>query len=619
MDEEFFANERNAGERRNRRVELELGEIESIDTVDYELFSDTLFEDVKIHHCRSIDNPEQVLGGFSSVSSTDHYFSHRNQKNLLNLKNYEKIWKGHPKRSRSVDPQINKFSNQTNRKSFKKKRVIRATGSNNGSFQFQNNKRQIKVYGDKLLGRGSWGTCVFEGKLKGRVVAVKRVLNQHQLLAEQEIEFLQKVDLHPNLLTYFHQESDEVFIYLAVEKCEGDLEHLVNLMRLHFEDKLGQPEVLNSIPYLKNNNLIGVFNERIQLLQSPRFIRSLMKQMLEGIKYLHENNIVHRDIKPNNILLNRLLRVKISDLGLSKQLMKEMESYHTEAIKGGIGWQPSEVILNEKDYVYKNTHKTQKVDIFSLGCVFYYLISVGNHPFGKRYEREQKILKGEFDLGLIRPELVQERSYEFENMIQMMIKQDPRLRSKASKIINHVFFWSNDKKLKLIQEISDKLEYLGPTLTNSTRQGLGGGGSFHLQRPGAQPESAQKEVKVSQQQEAILQLQTQLNKIGKKYRIVSELSGWPRQLDPSLVQELKKFRKYDPSQLSDLLRFIRNKKNHIRELPEEGKQLLGETNDSFTTYFIRKFPKLMIAVDEFARSKLIEDPVFSQYYEADEQ
>jgi hypothetical protein len=48
---------------------------------------------------------------------------------------------------------------------------------------------------------------------------------------------------------------------------------------------------------------------------------------------------------------------------------------------------------------------------------------------------------------------------EFEHLISMMVKQDPRLRSKAAKIINHVFFWSNDKKLKVIQEISDKLEY----------------------------------------------------------------------------------------------------------------------------------------------------------------
>ena len=50
-----------------------------------------------------------------------------------------------------------------------------------------------------------------------------------------------------------------------------------------------------------------------------------------------------------------------------------------------------------------------------------------------------------------------------------MIKPDPKLRSKASKIINHVFFWSNDKKLKVIQEMSDKLEFqpIGQTLEDS--------------------------------------------------------------------------------------------------------------------------------------------------------
>ena len=83
------------------------------------------------------------------------------------------------------------------------------------------------------------------------------------------------------------------------------------------------------------------------------------------------------------------------------------------------------------------------------------------------------------------------------------------------------------------------------------------------------------------------------------------------------MSELKKFRKYDPSLFTDLLRFIRNKKNHFRELSPEGKALLGETNESFINYFLEKFPRLMIALDEFVRSKLINDPVFAQYYSTD--
>ena len=45
-----------------------------------------------------------------------------------------------------------------------------------------------------------------------------------------------------------------------------------------------------------------------------------MLEILEATKFLHENHIVHRDIKPHNILINRLLQVKLSDMGLAKML-----------------------------------------------------------------------------------------------------------------------------------------------------------------------------------------------------------------------------------------------------------------------------------------------------------
>lgn len=59
-----------------------------------------------------------------------------------------------------------------------------------------------------------------------------------------------------------------------------------------------------------------------------------------------------------------------------------------------------------------------------------------------------------------------------------------------------------------------------------------------------------------------------------------------------------------------MLRFIRNKKNHYRELPNEVKVILGETNETFIIYFMKAFPSMMIAIDEFVRSKLFDDPIF---------
>lgn len=89
------------------------------------------------------------------------------------------------------------------------------------------------------------------------------------------------------------------------------------------------------------------------------------------------------------------------------------------------------------------------------------------------------------------------------------------------------------------------------------------------------------------------------------------------------MKELQKWRKYNYASLTDLLRvskvdmcltflqFIRNKKNHFRELPEEAKQFLGSTNDSYMRYFAKLYPKMMLAVDEYVRKNLLNDPLFA--------
>ena len=65
--------------------------------------------------------------------------------------------------------------------------------------------------------------------------------------------------------------------------------------------------------------------------------------------------------------------------------------------------------------------KTQKVDIFSLGCVFYYILSKGKHPFGERIERETNILNDKYKLKDIDTVLVKERKVEAIDLIEQMI------------------------------------------------------------------------------------------------------------------------------------------------------------------------------------------------------
>ncbi|CDW79003.1 serine threonine-protein kinase endoribonuclease ire2 [Stylonychia lemnae] len=404
-------------------------------------------------------------------------------------------------------------------------------------------KRKITVNDKVILGLGSGGTVVYEGSLNNRLVAVKRMLLQHNSIASHEIQFLQKVDLHPNVITYYDNEYDKDFVYLAFEKCEGNLENLVELMKAITQTDQQEWKVLP---------LANIYQQNPDELKEPYTMIQIMLQSLKGLLFLHDNNIVHRDIKPHNILINKLKIVKLSDMGLSKQLHDNQISYHTE-IKGSLGWQPPEVIHSEKEHKPLKTslQKTHKVDIFSMGCVFYYLLTMGEHPFGQRFEREKNIMNGKFNLSKIMEQLTYERSKEAANIIECMINPDPKKRPSAKQLLIHIFFWSNDKKLKLIQDVSDKLEF-----QNQNNNDL------------------------------IMKLET----IGAKYQVLRGCqNNWTL--------------------------FIRNKKNHFRELPEEAKQFLGSTNDSYLKYFAKLYPTMMLAVDEYVRRNLLSDPLFAQYYD----
>ena len=78
------------------------------------------------------------------------------------------------------------------------------------------------------------------------------------------------------------------------------------------------------------------------------------------------------------------------------------------------------------------------------------LLSKGGHPFGLRFNRENSILLGKYNLNGLEFDLVQERMKEAYNLIEMMVQIDPAKRPAAADLLKHIYFWSNDKKLKLI-------------------------------------------------------------------------------------------------------------------------------------------------------------------------
>ncbi|KAJ2690263.1 bifunctional endoribonuclease/protein kinase ire1, partial [Coemansia spiralis] len=70
--------------------------------------------------------------------------------------------------------------------------------------------------------------------------------------------------------------------------------------------------------------------------------------------------------------------------------------------------------------------------------------------------------------------------------------------------------------------------------------------------------------------------------------------AWDRRLDPHLRRDLGKFRKYDGTRLRDLLRIVRNKKNHYQDMPLPLREALGDIPDGYLHYFEARFPYLLL-------------------------
>ncbi|KAF8523781.1 hypothetical protein BU17DRAFT_74941 [Hysterangium stoloniferum] len=417
------------------------------------------------------------------------------------------------------------------------------------------------VVSDTVLGHGSQGTIVYEGSLQGRAVAVKRLLRDFVTIAAREVELLQESDDHPNVIRYYYKEFKDGFLYIALELCPASLADIVE-----------RPDAFSAIA--------SVFDPKRGLAQ-----------ITAGLQHLHMLKIVHRDIKPQNILVSRPKngqhRMLISDFGLCKKLDVDQTSFlptvHGAMAAGTVGWRAPEILRGTGSTVSarsagsagagaKPTRLTKSVDIFALGCLFYYTLTGGSHPFGDRFEREGNILKGRMDLGAL--EQFGEEGVEAVHLISSMLDQDAKVRPDTTNCLIHPFFWTPARRLSFLQEASDVFEIM-------------------CRDPREAP---------------LIALET------GAFDVVG--NDWHTRLDRVFVENLGKFRKYDGRSVQDLLRALRNKKHHYQDLPDHVKRHLGPLPEGFLGYFTRRFPGLFLHVHGVIKScGLSRESVFRSYFE----
>ncbi|XP_042175122.1 serine/threonine-protein kinase/endoribonuclease IRE1 isoform X2 [Oncorhynchus tshawytscha] len=285
---------------------------------------------------------------------------------------------------------------------------------------------KIRYYTKNPLGKGADG-IVFRGyfhcdDVNKRPAAVKRIELAKQSNADREVALLFQLDDNPHVVRYFCTEKDGQFLYIAIELCA------VSLDKCFTKENPFDLRGLNPV--------------------------MLLQQTMIGLEHLHSHNIVHRDVKPHNILLkdhSDSVTVKISDFGMSKQLADGRQSYSMRSgALGTMGWNAPEVLDDSR-----KVNPTSAVDIFSAGCVFYYVLTGGKHPFGKPYRQTANIMDGKYNLNGLQKD--KHEDIVATDLIEQMLSMEPQRRPSAESVLKHPFFWNLEKQLMFFQDVSDRI------------------------------------------------------------------------------------------------------------------------------------------------------------------
>ena len=252
----------------------------------------------------------------------------------------------------------------------------------------------------KLLGKGGFAKCYELRCLNNKKVFAVKIIDKASMTKsstksklKSEIK-IHKSMCHKNIVKFEHYFEDNDYVYILLEICKN--------------------KTLNEL--LKRRKIISELE-----------VRYYLAQILSAVKYMHENRVIHRDLKLGNLFLGQNLVIKIGDFGLATKLEYDGERKHT--VCGTPNYIAPEILEN------KHSGHSYEVDYWAIGVIVYTLL-IGKPPFETEDVKEtyKKITANNY----IFPSNVF-ISDEAKDFIKEILVTDPNKRLTPDKMYQHPF------------------------------------------------------------------------------------------------------------------------------------------------------------------------------------
>ena len=283
------------------------------------------------------------------------------------------------------------------------------------------------------VGEGTYGVVYkCQNKETKKYVALKKIRLENEdegmpSTAIREISILKQLN-HPNIVNLLDLIHGEKKLYLVFEYLNHDLKKYLNL----------------------NNGPL-----------EPQIVKSYLYQILLAIKYCHSKRILHRDLKPQNLLIDKNGIIKVGDFGLARAFGIPIKTLTHEILT--LWYRAPEILLGQKEY-------STPIDIWSIGLIFYEMahrkplfagdceidqifkiLQIFGTPNENNWPGITKLPEFKLSFPQFKPKGLNSCNCNIDHvgmdLLGKMIQLDPCRRISAKQALNHPFFDDLDKNL----------------------------------------------------------------------------------------------------------------------------------------------------------------------------